>query len=599
MALGKSTVDPYGPGAKPQARPEPDIWKADSRLAQKVAYQVSRKTVLAILADLQAKTGVPLKAGYNSRDWQVRDRKMIIFAEDMPLADLMQSIARVMKFKWDRSGEAGKWSYRLFMDRRTVLESEAETQRAEQRYLDRQAKKRNAMSDKLSELSKMSDAEVGKLRQENPYLYFLAKSGLAEGLSGALNEWVLAGAFANNTGIGWRLAPGADGFWRKLVNGGRAMESALRGESSLALTDKLILSYVEVNRKGAEGFGLGSDAMFSQFLLGTVTVEYEAPGDDGTMIHHNLEISLMDPESSLAKGLGNKLASGLENASSTTDFSFVLKPDEMMGNDFGEKLVKHEDDPSLGKEIKFKSGKDSPSKEEFDLSKLDGLLACLSEASGLNVVSDALGKSVLNASWKADTKVSIAAALGGLSLMWNSNWWKNGTTLEFRDRYWFRKRALQIPEAYLDRWRKTFKATSTLGLDDLAEMAVLTGEPDKYDFNIAEDPILGNGSVRQAICEKMKSLQFYASLDSAQRSAALSDSGLSVLSLTAEQRRIAVEALPSLSLDYDKETLIVLTDQPKDQPAVYSFLSASRHVLAKVTAPKYVDRKPVPRPERK
>ena len=87
-AVGKITVDPNVPGAE---SPE-DVSKPDTRVAEKITYQARKKTVLAILTDLSELTGVTLKAGYNNKDWQVRDRKMNIFATDVPLAQVMNSI---------------------------------------------------------------------------------------------------------------------------------------------------------------------------------------------------------------------------------------------------------------------------------------------------------------------------------------------------------------------------------------------------------------------------------------------------------------------------------------------------------------------------
>jgi hypothetical protein len=116
LADGKITVDPNGPGS-PVAESVSDT---DARLAQKITYEAKRKTVQAILADLTKLTGVKLHAGYGNSDWQVRDRKMNIFAKDIPLSNLMNSIARVMKFRWSVNHEVDPCTYRLYMDRRTL-----------------------------------------------------------------------------------------------------------------------------------------------------------------------------------------------------------------------------------------------------------------------------------------------------------------------------------------------------------------------------------------------------------------------------------------------------------------------------------------------
>ena len=130
LALGKITVDP---NAGPIVSTSETKQAVDKRLDQKVTYEARRKTVLAIMNDLSAATGITFRAGYNNEDWQVRDRKMNIFARDVPLTELMSSIAHVMKFKWKRAGKEGGYTYRLFMDRKTLLDAENQRLREEER----------------------------------------------------------------------------------------------------------------------------------------------------------------------------------------------------------------------------------------------------------------------------------------------------------------------------------------------------------------------------------------------------------------------------------------------------------------------------------
>lgn len=123
-AVGKVTIDPNASGAGPQKTE--DLAGADARLAQKVTISEPAKPVRVVLGDLTKATGVILRSGYNDGDWQVRDRKMCIFAKDVPLVQIMNSIAHVMKFKWSRKDADGKWQYRLYMDRHEVLEADAQ-----------------------------------------------------------------------------------------------------------------------------------------------------------------------------------------------------------------------------------------------------------------------------------------------------------------------------------------------------------------------------------------------------------------------------------------------------------------------------------------
>ena len=64
----------------------PESEQADARLCRNITYEASHKSVKIILADLSKMTGVTLNAGQSSQDWQVRDRKMNIFAKDLPSA---------------------------------------------------------------------------------------------------------------------------------------------------------------------------------------------------------------------------------------------------------------------------------------------------------------------------------------------------------------------------------------------------------------------------------------------------------------------------------------------------------------------------------
>ena len=76
-----------------------------SRLMQKITYEAKLKRT-ADHRDLSEMTGVKLVAGARESDWPVRSRKMNIFVKDVPLYELMDSIARVMKFRWSRYDDA-------------------------------------------------------------------------------------------------------------------------------------------------------------------------------------------------------------------------------------------------------------------------------------------------------------------------------------------------------------------------------------------------------------------------------------------------------------------------------------------------------------
>ena len=97
----------------------------DVRLSRLVTYSAARADASAIVADLSTKTGVTLRAGYNAGDWSVRESKLNVFAKAVPLRDLMNSVARVLKCKWGVGGKEDAPTYRLVADATVVLEGEA------------------------------------------------------------------------------------------------------------------------------------------------------------------------------------------------------------------------------------------------------------------------------------------------------------------------------------------------------------------------------------------------------------------------------------------------------------------------------------------
>lgn len=66
---------------------------ADSRLAQKVAYQGGYKRLHAVAEELSKQTGVTIRCGSSARDWQVRDIPLVVCVKDMPLGELLRTVA--------------------------------------------------------------------------------------------------------------------------------------------------------------------------------------------------------------------------------------------------------------------------------------------------------------------------------------------------------------------------------------------------------------------------------------------------------------------------------------------------------------------------
>lgn len=540
-----------------------DFWDLDTRLAQKVTLDARRQTVLAITDDLAKMTGVTLYSGYNSNDWQVRDRKMIIIASDMPLKELMQSIARVMKFKWSRS-ESEPYTYRIWMDRRTLLDAEGQAYRAEQKFEELLIKRREVLADKMAEAAGVDPAELEKIRDTDPYTYALAKSGFA----GSVDQFFqmipeAREAFANKSQAwisGDRLTGEAQSVAALMA---QSMDKLLPHPVDSTEADDpsgpIQVLRVEFNTDP----NTSGDPMRRRNDLGSLTMQWKSGSTTYTKTFW-----LVDPENSMGKGRGSYLRSLLEKEPGSPDPEPTLTPIDMdewaqsrKDSDFGEPAVEHtpEDyeifaDDSL-KNVRFAS--------------VENWISAVSEATGMNVVSDYLGK-----------------GLSATNTLPSYNWWQHGNILEFRDRYWFKKRSMQIPESYIAPWREHYKENGTLEIDDLTQIAVLTGEQERYEVNINGDEVLGNESMRQAVFQQLRPLRFYEWLDKKQRAALLSDDGLSQDALTPEQR----EYMSNFSRvgDYTEPLKMTIIRSPgRNDYRVNMFINSLEITQFSIWTPKY------------
>ena len=90
-AASKITTDPNVPGST-VANPT-DRTAADERLARKITYESGYARLHAAADDLTRITGVRIRAGSSSKDWQIRDIPLVICVKDLPLGKLLSAIA--------------------------------------------------------------------------------------------------------------------------------------------------------------------------------------------------------------------------------------------------------------------------------------------------------------------------------------------------------------------------------------------------------------------------------------------------------------------------------------------------------------------------
>lgn len=104
-------------------------WRSDPRLAQKITYQGGYKRLHAIAEELTKQTGVTIRSGSNSQDWHVRDIPLVVCVKDMPLGNLLKTIAGCahVTFAMEKVANArsDKPVYKLYRTRKQQQEIDA------------------------------------------------------------------------------------------------------------------------------------------------------------------------------------------------------------------------------------------------------------------------------------------------------------------------------------------------------------------------------------------------------------------------------------------------------------------------------------------
>ncbi len=578
----KITVDPNT--VKQTEETEEQSQKTDLRLAQLVTYEAKRKTVLAILDELSEKTGVAMKAGQNSKDWQVRDRKMCVFAKDLPLAALMSSMARVMKFKWSREGEPGAYSYRLYMDRKTLLDAESKLQREEERIKNEQARKREDTFKQLTDAANMTPEELEKLRDTSPFVYMATKSGIAQSLGSFFGQ-VPAAAEALASGQEMSLNAGM-----LPPSAQQSLFQSMRDIQKLGATlgDKSEFPEEVVGNPSLVNIGINShmEEMRGRpeagFILGMISFRAGS---------RNFDIPLIDPESSMAKTIGKLVLRSMDEGKPINEIAKEAQSEfmqaflaDMKHVDTGEKPVEHPDEPELHENVRLEPK--SPRQEDLE--------AALAEASKLAVVSDYFGNSMMMPMGRVGTQEGeLKTVLEKIGDTLRYNWEKHGDVIELRSKDWYRKRAAQIPEAWLDAWRKTLKDTGTLDLGDLSQIAML--DMDQMTTNIMDDPMFMASGILGVIYPNREILRLYAGMSQSQQAALFGENGLDLRTLSPEQWKQVEKLIMARNIEFlqnpEARIIVAGTRKPKDKQFEYTFtvtcMDVDTPVEWKLTTPSY------------
>jgi len=586
LADGKVTVDPNAPGAR---EPEETTVVTDARLDQKVTYEAKQKAVLAILAGLSEKTGVTFKAGQNNKDWESQDIKMNVFAADVPLRELMGSMARVMKFKWSREGKENAYIYRFYMSPKTKMEADARRASEEEQRQKRLAEKRTKALAAYFTAANLSSQDLAELKTENPFLYAIRSTGILDSMGGfftespAAVEAITNGRAANISATAISPA-GQQGLLKSMQDMWQFENKLMDRDRPFPeeIANNIGQANIRINRHLEELQG----GPRMDFLLGEMQMGY---GD------HNIDLPIFDPDSSIAKLIGKALIKSQDDGIPLKDTMRgaeldVMKvvQEEMKKSDPGDPEPEHPDEPALHTKLKFKPEERS----------LPGVEAELAKASALSVVSDSYGPGWGMVRFAAE-ETELKAILDTVAEGYQYNWEKHGSVLEFRDRKWYEKRAALIPEAWLESWREKLKKTGTLDIADLAQIASLTSE--QLRMNVMQDEVLSRANLMGVWYSARDALRLYAALSESQQAAIFTAGGIDMRALTPEQWALAEKLINSKNAAYltnrDAAFMLSATRKKQDKQFRYSITLTTEGMDPlqwSFTTPLYEEPKPKP-----
>ncbi len=508
----------------------------DPRLQKSVTFSADGLAVSEALDQLGAEVEVKLSAGLNDQDWAVRDRKVIIYVNDMKLVDLMRHIATTLRFHWSRGMEDGKPTYRLWQDKNARLEEESlRTSKDTEQYAQAREARENALAD-MTNLGSLNRTDADKLKTTDPWRYVLATEPLGRDVADLMTNFSDArGAFVQGTEASFAVAelPGElQATVRRIAESYNSLTKSIGdAEDHSNLLSKFDKLQVTINRRSAKS------NLVTQDILGQITI---GSGTD------SFDIPLFDPSSPIGKALGRAILS-LKSGASKEEVGAQLQADMTDAAKGVDKQRTPARDITSDPELRAKLRLFETSSTATLPFALKALAKTPIEIGGdkvkFSVVSDCFpsGAPVFDASEK-----TLGAQLEAIRSAFGSNWTKAGRVLIFRDKDWFTKRAWAIPEVWLKYWADRGKLNNGLLIEDMVQIADLRDE--QLDHTIMTDPTmmrLGAGEPAR----NRQILRLYAILTPQQR-AQMAQSKLDISELSDEQWELLKAALATKGAAY-------------------------------------------------
>lgn len=91
-----------------------DALKNDSRLDKKITLELGLVTLEELAHEISEQTGVKIEVGKGKSDWQVRERKTIVFVKDVPAREILTRVASLHHYRLSSYGDGTNRYYQIW-----------------------------------------------------------------------------------------------------------------------------------------------------------------------------------------------------------------------------------------------------------------------------------------------------------------------------------------------------------------------------------------------------------------------------------------------------------------------------------------------------
>jgi hypothetical protein len=523
----------------------------DVRLDKKVTLAMDAAKLEDVLKSMSESTDINFTAGNNDRDWRVRERRVTVYADDIPVGIIKDELSNLLGYKVSIFGKKDNWSYQYWQDLKAKqLEAEL-LNAAKVNSANRSMALRESAISSADAALNMSPEEAMKLREKDPWMAYLGGTKSGRGfakLMSAINQFapverdlMLRGrqvdiSFDNvspelRAAINDSISGGIGGFIKKSAMG------QLDAVSPTGITFMSMDQLVGDSAAGISGFG------------GMAIITGQIPGVPDMS-------SFGMPTNGIPLGMfpitqGNSMV-----GSAFADLYFALDEGKSMEEAINDLQTKASDpnfqaemmarnsvteknppiDPALTRVIEITDMRPEIAESQTDLHKAAAMqskiIKELSRAFDAPVMLESFNSAASLAPFIKPGKQPLYEVLIGIEKAGYIWQFSNGVFC-IRPDEWALMRSYEIPEEFVNMYKAILEKQGEFTLDDIANIAYNLTD-DQIQNNLISEPDLTYAlmGLMNPLGSGKNILRVYGSLNNQQKAAIKSEKGLSFAKLS-------------------------------------------------------------------